>query len=80
MDFGSALELLKQGERVAREGWNGKGMFLVLIEPQQYNPDNEHLNAGLGKCPWIAMKTADHKVVPWLASQTDMLTNDWVEL
>ncbi|PGC57641.1 DUF2829 domain-containing protein [Bacillus wiedmannii] len=80
MDFGSALELLKQGERVARKGWNGKDMFLVLIAPHQYNPDNEHLVAGLEKSPWVALKTADRKVIPWSASQSDMLANDWVEL
>ncbi|MGS2750058.1 DUF2829 domain-containing protein [Bacillus zanthoxyli] len=85
MDFGSALELLKQGERVAREGWNGKNMFLYLIEG---NKLSEGLKYGYGEyvgepsfVDTIAMKTAQNTiVVGWLASQTDMLANDWVEL
>lgn len=82
MNFGQAVELMKQGFKVAREGWNGKGMFLFLA----HNVDIEtaadlscvsHLEGEL--ClPSIVMKTADdHFVVGWLASQTDMLAEDW---
>lgn len=85
MDFGSALELLKQGERVAREGWNGKDMFLYLIKG---NKLSEGLKYGYGEyvgepsfVDTIAMKTAQNTiVVGWLASQSDMLANDWIEL
>lgn len=78
--FGWALTQLKNGWRVSREGWNGKGMFLFIIE------GSGHPNAWTytdGKqdnypcLPFIAMKTADNKVVPWLASQTDILAEDW---
>ena len=80
--FGTAIEELKVGKKVARVGWNGKGMFLFYI--------SENMNSQIGGwtftngrcdnyelCPFIAMKTADEKVVPWLASQTDMLAEDW---
>jgi hypothetical protein len=81
MDFGEALTNLKAGKRVAREGWNGKGMFLWFVEA-----DNWHIEEGFAHMasteflPWIGMKTADNKFVPWLASQTDMLAMDWTVL
>lgn len=68
MAFGSALEYLRQGKRVARKGWNGKGMWLELQVPDQ----NSKMTL-----PYIWMKTADENKVPWLASQTDMLALDW---
>jgi len=68
MDFGDAVRSLKRGNRVAREGWNGKGMWLALQVP------DEHSKMTL---PYIYMKTADDNQVPWLASQTDMLADDW---
>jgi hypothetical protein len=75
MDFGSALEALKRGDKVAREGWNGKGMWLSLVtrSGELYRYNNEEFEA----LPWIGMKTADNKFVPWLASQTDILAEDW---
>jgi len=59
----------------ARAGWNGKGMWLRLIEQYQVGYDPHIL--GLKLLPWIGMKTADGAFVPWLASQTDMLAEDW---
>ena len=78
MSFGHAVELLKGGHRVAREGWNGKGMWLTLVGVGHYDVG---VNT-VGDCdcvllPWIGMKTADNKFVPWLASQTDVLAEDW---
>lgn len=82
MNFGQAIEALKAGKRVAREGWNGKGMWLRYFNPyhdrefgiiEKYPAD---LDSGT-PLPWIGMKTADNKFVPWLASQTDMLADDW---
>lgn len=67
-DFGWALRHLRNGKRVARAGWNGKGMWLELQRPD------------LGSkmtLPYIYMKTACGNLVPWLASQTDMLSEDW---
>ena len=69
MTFGDAIQVLKNGERVAREGWNGKGMWLKLQVPDA----NSKMSL-----PYIYMFTATKDQVPWLASQTDMLAEDWV--
>ncbi|MCA0422078.1 MAG: DUF2829 domain-containing protein [Proteobacteria bacterium] len=74
MDFGDAIRALKQGKRVARKGWNGKGMWLALFQP---NGSQKTGNFGYPTLPFILMKTVDNKIVPWLASQTDMLAEDW---
>lgn len=66
--FGGAIEALKLGHRVARAGWNGKGMYLELQEPDE----NSKMTL-----PYIYMKTVSDDLVPWLASQTDMLAEDW---
>ena len=84
VNFGEAIEALKHGKRVAREGWNGKGMYLLLIKgdavrqaiSDRYGDGGE----GLPVCDAIYMKTADNKLIPWLASQTDILAEDWVIL
>ena len=68
MNFSDALALLKTGSRMQRKGWNGKGMYIEI----QY-PDT-HSKMSL---PYIFMKTTCGNLVPWLASQTDMLTDDW---
>lgn len=70
-DFGEAINRLKAGKRVAREGWNGKGMWLALQVP------DAHSKMGL---PYIYMRTAGGPLVPWLASQTDVLSEDWHEI
>lgn len=85
MDFGSALNALKAGLRVARSGWNGKGMYLYLtkgshVESSRNNVLDEIIEKN-GACKinaHIDMKAADDSiVVGWLASQTDMLADDW---
>ena len=78
MNFGQAIEALKSGERVAREGWNGKGMWLSLVRRGDWEPnDCTYIDEYIVTAPFIAMKTADDNYVPWLASQTDMLAEDW---
>lgn len=72
--FGWALNRLKEGGKVSREGWNGKGMFLFLVREWTYTDGKQDNYPNL---PFVAMKTADEKVVPWLASQTDVLSEDW---
>lgn len=69
MNFGQAIEALKSGKKVARKGWNGKNMYLELQRP------DEHSKMTL---PYIYMRTAQGDFVPWLASQTDMLAEDWI--
>jgi len=79
MDFGDAIRALRAGHRVARWGWNGKGMFLLLIDPyvtDQFTLAESPEIVGTLRS-YIAMKTADNGLVPWLASQTDMLADDW---
>lgn len=84
MTFGEALQELKQGNKVQRTGWNGKGVFLFLVPGSTFIVNRPPL---LGIYPegteinyhsHVDMKTADNKVVPWLCSQIDMLAEDWV--
>ena len=91
MTFGLALEALKAGSKVARSGWNGKGMWLSLsggmvgrIVPaenfwSQANHDYAESRGGSAHVlPCITMKTATGEILMgWLASQTDMLSEDW---
>ena len=77
MDFGEALLALKAGGRIARTGWNGKGMWLRYVGASDYQVGCSVPEAQL---PWIGLKTADNKMVPWLASQTDVLAEDWCVL
>lgn len=82
--FETALVHLKTGAKVAREGWNGKGMFVFLVPGSQFKVNRPPL---MGIYPegthvvyhaHVDMKTADDKIVPWLCSQTDLLADDWV--
>ena len=83
MTFGGAIAALKQGKKVARQGWNGKGMFLYLVSAGSYPvkmdaaksiaDENGNVNYG----PYVALKAANGSVYPWNASQADMLSNDW---
>lgn len=91
LDFGTAIHLLKNGQRVRRAGWNGKGMFLFLLPAQDGIPtkvihdpalravvESEVGGDTFDALGSIRMFTADKKVLTgWLASQTDMLSEDW---
>lgn len=88
MNFGDALLALKSGLKVQRSGWNGKGMWLSLspgavdLPADKYwsvhNREFAESNGGKATTlPYITMKTADNAIVPWLASQTDVLAEDW---
>lgn len=68
MTFGEAIVALKGGNIVSRAGWNGKGMWLKLQVPDTHSKMT---------LPYIYMKTAQDDLVPWLASQTDVLAEDW---
>lgn len=74
MNFGQALEALKGGQKVSRAGWNGKGLWLELQRPDAHSKMT---------LPYIFMsypddaKTTPGARVPWLASQTDVLAEDW---
>ena len=86
MSFSEALVAIKSGKKVARVNWNGKDMFLFLVHGSIFTVNRPPL---LGIYPegtiinyhaHIDMRTADGTIVPWLASQTDILANDWVEV
>ena len=77
MNFGDALAALKAGQRIARAGWNGTGMWLRLVTADDWGTSAVDLPPGTRLLPWIGMKTADGGFVPWLASQTDVLADDW---
>ena len=91
-DFGEAIHRLKAGKKVARSGWNGKGMWLVLVQGQkdvQLRAGSAYADAlGEPSCeilPHIDMWTTNSEgrraMLPgWLASQTDMLSTDWTEV
>jgi hypothetical protein len=68
MNFGEALQFLRSGWKVVRPGWNGAGMWLKL----QYPDPGSKMTL-----PYIYMSTAQGDLVPWLASQTDILAEDW---
>lgn len=83
--FGNALTLLKDGYRVARKGWNDKGMFLYYVPENKYPASRNKHGTMIGVFEddmvpygaYIAMKTAQNNVVPWPASQIDILAKDW---
>lgn len=78
MNFGEAILALKSGGRVSRAGWNGKGMWLALVTHWTFNVFLHGEDNKIGELsPFIVMRTADIKFVPWLASQTDILAEDW---
>ena len=79
-DFGDAISLLKDGAKVARKGWNGKGMWLKLVQKGYFDVGISIVENGSNLLPLIGMKTADNSFVPWLASQTDVLAEDWIEI
>lgn len=83
MTFSEALELIKVGKRVARSGWNGKGMFVFLVPGSRFTVNREPLLSILGEGTevdyhgHIDMRCANGQIVPWLATQSDLLDEDW---
>lgn len=93
MPFGLAVEAMKQGKRVARAGWNGNGMWVAYTPGSQFAPEfakaghaaahraAEAPDQNVNLLPHIDMRAADGSmVIGWLASQTDMLADDWMIL
>ena len=83
MDFGDAIKLLKQGKKLQRQGWNGKNQYIELAMSISYkNAMDETINAehdAIGNCV-IAFVGTSGVQLGWLASQADMLANDWQEV
>lgn len=86
MDFGAALRVLKEGGKVSRVGWNGKGMYIYLVPGSSFEVNRAPLLGILPKGSVVSyrrhidMRTADGEFVPWVASQSDLLMEDWVAL
>ncbi|RAP46477.1 MAG: hypothetical protein BZ136_07415 [Methanosphaera sp. rholeuAM74] len=68
-DFGDALNFLLHGRKLTRVGWNGNDMYIMLQTPTKDSKMTK---------PYVYMKTADDELVPWIASQTDILADDWI--
>lgn len=86
MYFTRALLLLFRGKKLARSGWNGKDMFIFLVQGSTFLVSRPPLlgiyeeGTEINYQPHIDMRTADGTIVPWLASQSDILANDWEEI
>ena len=83
MNFGQAMHFVENGQKVARDGWNGNGMFIFLVSGSQFQVNRKPLlgfyeeGTEIRYQSHVDMKTADGSIVPWLCSQTDMLAKDW---
>lgn len=86
MDIGQAVNRLRSGGRVRRAGWNGKGMYLLLVPGSEFKVEAERpigkaspelIGQTVAYLPHVDMCTAQGDFVPWLCSQTDLLANDW---
>jgi hypothetical protein len=71
MNFEDALSYIKQGAKMCRSGWNGKGQWVALQSPD--------LSSKM-TLPYLYISTVDGHFVPWLVSQTDLLAMDWEEV
>ena len=69
--FSSALKLVKNGIKISRQGWNGKGLWVEIQRPDQHSKMT---------LPYLYLNYPTGERVPWLASQTDILANDWMEV
>lgn len=82
-DFGWALNQLRAGHKVARENWNGVGMFLYLVFGSVFKVNRPPLlgvyseGTEISYRPHIDMRTANGECVPWVAAQSDLLETDW---
>lgn len=83
MNFGQALEALKQGGKVARAGWNGKGQFVYMVPANSYPVNTAAAKSYFGENSlvpyraYLALKTAQNDVATWTPSVSDVLAEDW---
>lgn len=84
MDFSTALLKLKEGKRVTRTGWNGKGMFIFLVQGSVFKVNRPPLTqfyeegTEIQYLPHIDMKLADGRIMVWTPAQTDLISEDWL--
>lgn len=81
MNFGQALAKVKEGFKISRDGWNGSGQFVYYVPEASYPPSTDVAKEEFGHsvpyAAYLAIKSVQNVVVPWLASQTDLLAEDW---
>ena len=83
MNIGQAVVAMESGCKVARQGWNGRGMFLFLVPGSTFKVNRAPLlgiyeeGTEINYHPHVDMRTADGMIVPWLCSQSDLLAKDW---
>lgn len=82
MKFSEALDHAKQGKKICREGWNGKGMYVFLVNGDSikvaiHEAYGDPKKEGYDVLDFLMMFTAQAELVPWLASQSDILAEDW---
>ncbi len=81
MNFSEALEELKNGKALTRTSWNGKGQFVYWVPGGEYKAQTEIAKKTFGDTVpyrgYIAIKTVQNDVIPWVASQSDLLEEDW---
>jgi len=83
MDFSDALFEIKEGNRMTREGWNGADQFIFLVPGSTFTVDRPPLlgiypeGTVINYLPHIDIRNAQGTIVPWLASQGDLMAEDW---
>jgi hypothetical protein len=87
VDFSAALRMIKDGQKLTRTGWNGPGQWVALSPGFELGPDrvfSEPIRQALVESgepgtflPYLMMRNAQGSYVPWLASQGDLLAEDW---
>jgi hypothetical protein len=86
MDFSKALLEIKAGKKLARSGWNGKSQFVFLVPGSRFTVNRPPLlgiypeGTVIDYCPHVDIRNAQGQIVPWLASQGDLMATDWVEV
>ena len=86
LNFGQAIEAAKQGKKIARNGWNGNGMFAYIVPAQSYPAQTEIAKNYFGENAMVpyraywALKTAQEDIATWAPSGSDTLAEDWIVL
>ena len=82
MDFSNALSRIKAGEKMTRVGWNGKGMYVFMLDKHALPDAHKNKNVvdftKYKTQPFLVLKTAQETLVPWLVSQADLFAEDWI--
>jgi len=81
LNFSEALKNLKEGKKITRKGWHGKNMFLKLQTPDEHSKMTLpyiYMTIPCQNCSEAGEKPSGENLVPWLASQTDLLAEDWI--